>query len=279
MRTGLPRVADLHVRVVLRPARGRVRLRGDRGRHEPREDRGRPGQSLALRRPAPGRVRPVRRPRHRLHPVGAGRPPGGRARARRCLDQERHAQPDQLVQGPGRVDRAEQGARVRFQGRGVRVHRQSRQLGCRARRARGLAQLRVHPVEPGAGQGRHDIGLRRQRRRDRRQLRRRQPAVRRARGHLRLGVRQRQHATVLRRGLEDPRVRDRRAARLAHPGPRDRAGRERFAAHQDPEGLRRAAQGRAARRRAARSRVGGAGARLLTDRDRMASSAPTRSGR
>ena len=42
---------------------------------------------------------------------------------------------------------------------------------------------------------------------------------------------------------------------------------ERLAAHQDPEGLPGAAQGRPARRGAARARVGCAGARLLADRD------------
>ena len=54
--------------------------------------------------------------------------------------------------------------------------------------------------------------------------------------------------TVLRRGLEDARVRDRRAARLGGARPRGRADRQRLAAHQDPQGLRRAVQGRAARR-------------------------------
>ena len=43
------------------------------------------------------------------------------------------------------VGRAVEGARVRVQGRRVRVHRQPRQRGRRARRARGAAQLRVHP--------------------------------------------------------------------------------------------------------------------------------------
>ena len=46
--------------------------------------------------------------------------------------------------------------------------------------------------------------------------------------------------------------------------------RERVAAHQDPQGLRRAAQGRPARRGAARARVGRAGARLLAGRDGVA---------
>ena len=39
-----------------------------------------PGEPVALRRTSPGRVRPVGRPRHRVHAPGAGRPPGRRAR-------------------------------------------------------------------------------------------------------------------------------------------------------------------------------------------------------
>ena len=130
----------------------------------------------SCRRPQPGG-----RSRRRVHAAGAGRPPRGRARPRRGVDQERHREPDQLVQGPGDLGRAVEGARVRLQGRGVRVHRQPRQLGGRARGARRAAQLRVHPRQPRAGQDRHHRGLRRQRRRHRRQLRRRQPAVRGAR--------------------------------------------------------------------------------------------------
>ena len=87
----------------------------------------------------PVRARHGRRPRDRLHAARARRPARGRARARRGVGEERHPQPDQLVQGPRRVDRVEQGARVRVQGRGLRVHGQPRQLGRRARGARGLA--------------------------------------------------------------------------------------------------------------------------------------------
>ena len=76
------------------------------------------------------------RPRRRLHAAGAGRPPGRRARPRRAVGQERHGQPDRLVQGPGRVGRAHQGARARLQGRGLRVDRQPGQLGRRPRRPR-----------------------------------------------------------------------------------------------------------------------------------------------
>ena len=162
---------------------------------------------------------------------------------------------------------------------GVRVDREPRELGGGARGARRAAQLRVHPREPRAGQGRHDRGVRRQPRGDQRQLRRRQPALRRARRRLRVGVREREHAAVLRGRQQDAGVRDRGAARLAGPRPRRRAGRERIAAHEDPQGLRRVVQGRVARRSAARARVGRAGARVLADRAVRSSTAPTRSGR
>ena len=59
--------------------------------------------------------------------------------------------------------------------------------------------------------------------------------------------------TLLRRGIQDPGVRDRGAARVAGAGPRGGAGGQRLAPHQDPEGLRRAAHRRAARRATARS--------------------------
>ena len=90
---------------------------------------------------------------------------------------------------------------------------------------------------------------------------------------------ERQRAHVLRRGLEDARVRDRRAARLGGARPRGRADRQRLAAHQDPQGLRRAVQGRAARRRAERAGVGRAGRGLLAGRDGVRRRAPTRSSR
>ena len=46
----------LHLRVVLRPARGRLRLRRHRRGDQPREDRRRAASDLALRRPAAGRA-------------------------------------------------------------------------------------------------------------------------------------------------------------------------------------------------------------------------------
>ena len=104
---------------------------------EPREDRGRPVVAVAVRRPASRRGQPVGRPRDRLHAARARRSARGRARPRRGVAEERHPQPDELVQGPRRHGRVEQGARVRFQGRGVCLDGQPRELGRRARRACG----------------------------------------------------------------------------------------------------------------------------------------------
>src|SRR4051794_11844194 len=83
--------------------------------------------------------------------------------------------------------------------------------GRRRRGARGAGELRFHPERPGGGQVRHDVGLRRNRGRGARPLRRREPPLCRAREHLRMGVREREHAAVLCRGQQDARVRDRRA--------------------------------------------------------------------
>ena len=277
-----PRVrgrADLHLRVVLRTARGHLRLRRDPVVDQPGEDRGRAAEHLAVRRSAARRSGQRRRPRRRVHAPRARRAPRRRARPRRGLDQERHAQPDQLVQGPRHVGRAVEGGGVRLQDRGVREHRQPRQLRRGARGARRAPQLRVHPRRPRAGQDRHDGGVRRQRRRDRRQLRRREPVVRRARRHVPVGVRERQRAAVLRGGLEDARVRDGRAARLGGARPRGRSDREWFVAHEDPQGLRRAVQGRPARRRAGSSESPVRRRRVARPSRRRGSRAPTRSSR
>ena len=264
--------------MVLRSARGRVRLRRHRPRDEPRTDRGRSRELVAVRRSASGRVRSFGRSRHRLHAARARRPARGGARPGRGVDQERHRNPTNSFKDRVVSIALSKALEFGFKVAACAVDRQPRELGRGARRARRVAQLRVHPVEPRAGQGRHHVGLRRQRRRDRGQLRRRQPAVRRARRHLRLGVRERQHAPVLRRGLQDARVRDRGAARLAGSRPRGRSRRERIAAHQDPEGLPGAPPGRPARRGAERARVGRrrSGVRRSPPRS---SRSPTRSGR
>ena len=120
------------------------------------------------------------RPRHGLHAPGAGRPPGGRARPRRAVGQERHRQPHRLVQGPGGVGGADQGPPARLQGGRVRLHRQPGQLGGRPRGARRHGVGGVHPPRPRGGQGRDHRRLRRPRGGGGGHLRRRQPAVRRA---------------------------------------------------------------------------------------------------
>ena len=114
-------------------------------------------------------------------PAGAGRPAGRRARPRRAVDQERHREPDRVVQGPGRVGGADQGPRARAS----RWRPAPRPATWPTRSpptppGPGMELGRLHPLRPRAGQGRHDRGLRRQPHRHRRQLRRRQPAVRRA---------------------------------------------------------------------------------------------------
>ena len=94
-------------------------------------------------------------------------------------------------------------------------------------RAGRAAELRVRPRRPRAGQDRATAVYGGNRRRGRRQLRRRQPALRRADRRASVGVRERQRAALLRRRVQDAGLRDRRAARLAGPGPRRGAGRQR----------------------------------------------------
>ena len=108
--TDLRRRADPRLRVLLRPPRGRLRLRADRPGHQPRTDRGGAAIDLAVRRP-PARLRgdAARRPRCRLHAARSGAASGGRARHQRSLAEERHRQPDVLLQGPRRLRRADEG--------------------------------------------------------------------------------------------------------------------------------------------------------------------------
>ena len=184
---------------------------------QPGADRGRPPLDLALPRPAAGRRRRARStsaPASR--PLVRRRPPGRRARPGRAVDQGRHRQPDRLVQGPGRLGRADQGPPARVQGGRLRLDRQPGQLGGRPRGPRRDGLGRPHPARPRGGQGHHDRRLRRDGGRRRGHLRRRQPALRRAGQRApQLGLRQRQRPHLLRRGLQDARLRGRRAARLA----------------------------------------------------------------
>ena len=172
-----------------------------------------------------------------------------RARAARGVGQERRRQPDPLVQGPGGVGGAGQGAGARLRGGGLRLDRQPGQRRGRPRRRRGARVVRVHPGRPRGAEDPRHRRLRHQPGGRARQLRRRQPALHRAVGRARLGVRERQRAALLRRGLEDARLRDRRAARLRAARPGGRAGRLGLAVHQDRARLRRVARGRAGRGR------------------------------
>ena len=162
MRPRLPCRGAARLRLLLRAARGRPTTTS--GSPPPSPGSGsRPGPAPSGATPtccrssdaAPGR------PRRRLHPAGPGRPPGGRARPGRAVDQGRHRQPDRLVQGPGGLGRPDQGAPARLQGRGLRLDRQPGQLGGRPRGPGRHGLGRAHPPRPRGGQGDHDRRLRR----------------------------------------------------------------------------------------------------------------------
>ena len=187
---------DLHVRVVLRPARGRLRLRRDRARRS------------AARRSPPGPLSiwryadllPV--DRNPAVDLGAGFTPlvrADRLAAELGLGEvwvkNDTAQPDELVQGPGRRrSRCRKALEFGFKVAAcASTGNLANSVAAHAAHA-GLRSYVFIPAEPRAGQDRHHRGLRRQRRRDRRQLRRREPAVRRARRHVPVGVRERERA-------------------------------------------------------------------------------------
>ena len=213
-----------------------------------------PAEPVALRRPAagggPGRRRPAAA---RPHAARARRPAGRAPRPGRGVGQERHRQPDALVQGPRRGDRGAGGARARLRHARLLLDREPRQRRRRPRRRARAAELRLHPVRPRGAEGPRERRLRHDPRQGPRHLRRRQPARHRGqRGARGLGLRQRQPAPLLRRGLEDHRLRGGRAARLGAARPGRRADRLGVALHEGRQGLRRAARPRARRRGAAR---------------------------
>ena len=174
-----------------------------------------PAQPLALLRPAAGRGRRRGRPRHRVHAARARRPARRRARSRRGVDQERHPQPDELVQGPRRLGRAEQGARVRLQGRArARRPATSRTPSPRTRRTPGCAATcSSRPISSRARSSRPPVygG-------NVVAIKGNYDDVNRLCAEL-AGIYEWAFVNVnmrpvLRRGLQDPRVRDRGAARL-----------------------------------------------------------------
>ncbi len=172
----------LLVRFLLWSARGLLRPRRRQGRRHPRVDHGRAQFHLALRRAAARPGCQARRPRRGLDAAAARLAPRRGARRRGTLAEGRHAQPDWLLQGPGRLGGAVERASPRLHDRGVRLNGKPGDVGGGARGLHRLAQRHAHPVGPREVQDRHDGDLWRHRARRRRQLRRREPAVRRARG-------------------------------------------------------------------------------------------------
>ncbi len=82
-------------------------------------------------------------------------------RPARGVGQERRRQPDALVQGPRRLGRRRAGARARLRDDRLRLDRQPRQLGGRARRGARAGLLRVHPGRPRGAEGPRHGRLRR----------------------------------------------------------------------------------------------------------------------
>ena len=152
--------------------------------------------------------------------------------------------------------------------------------------AAGLDSYVFVPVQPrGAEAARHGR-LRHQPRWRARQLRRRQPPLHPALRGAPVGVREREPAPVLRRGLEDARLRDGRAARLDASGPGRRADRVGLALHEDRARLHRVARRWASspascRRSTARRRPAARRSRRRTPRAGTSASrrSPTRSPR
>ena len=103
-------------------------------------------------------------PQHgaRLHPAGQRRQPRPASSASAGLwVKDDSGQPDALVQGPRRRDRAVRGPRARLQGLRLPVDRQPGQRGGRRRRPGRHPHGRVHPARPRAGQDPDDRGVRR----------------------------------------------------------------------------------------------------------------------
>ena len=212
---------------VFRPARGRPTTRPRSARVTRAADRGRARRTSGGTPPCcpPARTRPPGSPSTRADPAGPRRRAGRRSRAARpAVGQGRLGQPDPLVQGPGRLGRADRRPRrsaspgspapppatwpTRWPptppGPASRRWCSSRPTWSPARSSppRSTAATLV------AIEGSYD---------DVNRLCSRAGRDRRVRGHR---VRQRQPPAVLRRGLQDARVRGGRAARLAASRPR-----------------------------------------------------------
>ena len=179
--------------------------------------------------------------------AGAGRSAGPGAGPGRGLGQERGGQPPlAVVQGPGGVGGAVQGARAGDDHGGLRLDRQpgQRLAALAAPLGMPVVVLVPHDLEPAkllattvygaeviAVRGSYDDVNR---------------LASELADRLRLGLREREPQAVLRRGVEDRGLRDRRAAGLAAARPRGGAHGRRLAAAQDPpgaSGVRRAGAG------------------------------------
>ena len=273
---------DLHLRVVLRPARGGLRLR----RHpRPRSAarRSRPGPLVASGAtptccPSTATRRSTSAPASRRWCAPTASPPS--SASARCGSRTTPRNPTNSFKDRVVVGRAVEGARVRLQDRRVRVDRQPRRTRSpRTPRTPGCAATCSSP--PTSSRARSSPP--------------RSTAATSSRSTATTttstGSAPSSPAPTSGRsststcGRSTPRARKTLAFETAEQlgwrvaRPRGRADRERLAAHQDPQGLPRAAQGRPARRGAARARVGRAGRGLLADRDRVRSTESTRSGR
>ena len=149
---------------------------------------------------------PADRARRRLHAADPLRAARRAARRGGGLRQERRRQPDPLVQGPGRERRGREGAGARLRGGRLRLDREPRQRGRRARGGGGprVLRLRARPTSRSRRSSRPASTARSWSRCDGNyddvnrlctELSGRAP----------LGVRERQPAPLLRRGLEDAR--------------------------------------------------------------------------
>ena len=161
--SGVSAVASGICAALLRAARAGLRL-GSRSpaRSTARADRGRPALALALRGAAADAAPPDacgRRPG--LDAARAGAAARARARRRRAAPEARPREPDALVQGPRRRRRRRQGGGARRRHARLRVDRQPRQCGRRARRRERHALGRPLPGDRRAREAARDGGLRR----------------------------------------------------------------------------------------------------------------------
>src|SRR5579883_3442546 len=137
VRPPLPRDGAARVRVLLRPARSRVRLRGHPPARQPRGHRERPARAVALQGLPAGAGRGSAGGHRRwLDAAGARQEPGRVAGPAQPVPQERLRQSDVFLQGPAGDRGLHQGAGDRLRGAELRFDRQpGRRCGPHAARA------------------------------------------------------------------------------------------------------------------------------------------------